>query len=128
MPLASPRLVFPALLGLLFACSAHAAAPLGVEVSNAIMKRYTPTIDAMGHNGWDHSNSVVLHGMEKIYGRTGDKAYLQYIQAFADQFINADGSIKALHASMDGMHPGVLCLIWGPVSYTHLTLPTIYSV
>jgi unsaturated rhamnogalacturonyl hydrolase len=114
MTLASPRFALRrahcVLLGLLLACSAHAAAPLGVAVSDAIMQRYTPTIEAMGNYGWDHSNSVVLHGMEKIYGRTRDKAYLQYIQAFADQFINSDGSIKALHASMDGMHPGVLCL------------------
>lgn len=104
------RVISPAILSLLFACSAHAAPPLGVDLSNAIIKRYSPTIEEMGRNGWDHSNSAVLHGMEKIYRRTRDKAYLNYIKAFADQFIDSDGSIKALRPNLDGIHPGVLCL------------------
>lgn len=97
------------LFGLLLAGSA-VAAPLGVDVSNAIMQRYTPTIEKMGGYGWDHSNTVVLHGMEKIYQRTQDKAYRDYIKGFADQFIASDGSIRAMQPKLDGMHPGVLCL------------------
>jgi unsaturated rhamnogalacturonyl hydrolase len=86
------------------------AVPVGVELSNAILQRHTPTIDAMGGYGWDHANSAVLHGMEKIYLRTGGKAYLAYIKAYADQFIGADGSIKSPKLNLDGIHPGVLCL------------------
>lgn len=104
------RVIAATVLNLLFACSALAAPPVGVDVSNAIIKRYSPTIDEMGRNGWDHSNSAVLHGMEKIYRRTQDKVYLNYIKAFADQFVANDGSIKALQPNLDGMHPGVLCL------------------
>lgn len=89
---------------------AIAAPPVGVALSNAIVQRHTPTIDSMGGYGWDHTNSAVLHGMEKIYLRTGDKAYLAYIKAYADQFIGSDGSIKSPKLNLDGMHPGVLCL------------------
>ncbi len=95
---------------LLTASSVGAAAPVGTELSNAIIKRYGPTIDPMGGYGWDHANSAVLHGMEKIYLRTHDKAYLNYIKAYADQFIGSDGSLKAPKLNLDGMHPGVLCL------------------
>ena len=45
----------------------HANTSIGTELSNAIIKRYSPTIDNMTHHGWDHSNSVIIHAMEKIY-------------------------------------------------------------
>jgi unsaturated rhamnogalacturonyl hydrolase len=64
----------------------------------------------MGHDGWDHSNSIILHGIEKTYNKTHNKKYLKYIKAYADSFINKDGSIKGLTPTLDGMHPGVLCL------------------
>jgi unsaturated rhamnogalacturonyl hydrolase len=112
-----PSLLLSGLLSALLLPSLPlAAAPspadgaLGPRLSTAIMQRYTPTIDAMAHNGWDHTNSAVLHGMEKVYRRSHDKAVLDYIKAYADQFINNDGSINGLHANLDGMHPGVVCL------------------
>ncbi|GGY81831.1 unsaturated rhamnogalacturonyl hydrolase YteR [Cellvibrio zantedeschiae] len=82
----------------------------GNWLAGSIVKRYTPTIDAMTHHGWDHSNSAILHGIEKIYLKNHDKKYLRYIKAYADQFVNADGSIKGLLLTLDGMHPGVICL------------------
>lgn len=82
----------------------------GEWLANSIIKRYTPTIDAMTHHGWDHSNSAILHGIEKIYLKHHDKKYLKYIKAYADQFVNTDGSIKGLLTTLDGMHPGVVCL------------------
>ena len=63
----------------------------GEWLANAIVKRYSPTIDVMTHHGWDHSNSAILHGIEKIYLNNRDKKYLKYIKAYADDFINADG-------------------------------------
>lgn len=84
--------------------------PIGVWVSNAIIERYQPTIDTLTHHGWDHSNSVVLHGIEKIYAKTENVQYLDYIKKYADDYINEDGSIKSLLTTLDGMHPGVICL------------------
>lgn len=82
----------------------------GIKFSNAIIDRYQPNIDAMTHHGWDHSNSIILHGMEKVYARTNDQACFQYIKSFVDSFVSADGTIKGLRPTLDGMHPGVLCL------------------
>lgn len=82
----------------------------GEWLADAIVKRYSPTIDVMTHHGWDHSNSAILHGIEKIYLNNHDKKYLKYIKAYADEFINADGTIKELFTNLDGMHPGVVCL------------------
>lgn len=83
---------------------------VGVSVSNAIIARYQPTIDAMTHHGWDHSNTAILHGIEKIYRHQPDQKYLAYIKTYADSFIQNDGSINGLINTLDGLHPGVVCL------------------
>jgi unsaturated rhamnogalacturonyl hydrolase len=48
--------------------------------------------------------------MEKVYARTNNKAYFNYIKSFVDSFVSDDGTIKGLRPTLDGMHPGVLCL------------------
>ena len=83
---------------------------LGEKFSESIISRYQPTIDVMTHKGWDHSNSIILHGMEKIYEHNRNPAYLNYIRSFADAFINADGTIKGLAPALDRIHPGMICL------------------
>lgn len=83
---------------------------IAVNLSDAIIKRYQPTIDALSHHGWDHSNSVVLHAMEKVYQRTKNTNYLNYIKAYANDHISPDGRITGLLNTLDGLHPGVLCL------------------
>ena len=83
---------------------------LGEQFAASIISRYQPTIDVMTHKGWDHSNSIILHGMEKIYEHTKNPAYIKYIQAFVDSFIITDGSIKGLSPALDRIHPGMICL------------------
>lgn len=83
---------------------------LGEQFSQSIIRRYQPNIDVMTHKGWDHSNSIILHGMEKIYEHTNNPAYLNYIRSFADAFINADGTIKGMAPALDRIHPGMICL------------------
>lgn len=83
---------------------------IGSQLSSDIIQRYQPTINAIAGNGWDHANSVVLHGMQKIYEKNNDPALLNYIRAYVDDYVNADGSVKGMYAALDGMHPGVLCL------------------
>jgi unsaturated rhamnogalacturonyl hydrolase len=64
----------------------------------------------MTGSGWDHANSTILHGIEKVNQRHPNSAYVSYIKAYADAFVNDDGSIKGLRDTLDGMHPGVVCL------------------
>lgn len=82
----------------------------GVKFCDAIIERYQPSIDVMTNKGWDHSNSIILHGIEKIYTKTNNPAYLKYIKAFVDSFVAGDGSITGMKAELDGIHPGLLCL------------------
>src|SRR6476620_5851709 len=83
-----------------------------VKFSNAILSRYTPTINAMTSKGWEYSNTIILHGIEKVYNNVNDVNYLNYIKSFIDTYLNADGSFKATVTlvSLDRIHPGVSCL------------------
>jgi unsaturated rhamnogalacturonyl hydrolase len=89
-----------------------ASATWSVKFSNAIISRYQPTINAMTSKGWEYSNSIILHGMEKVYMQTNDPAYLSYIKAYIDSYLNADGSFKAgvTLVSLDRIHPGISVL------------------
>ncbi|MDO3385453.1 glycoside hydrolase family 88 protein [Gilvimarinus sp. SDUM040013] len=83
---------------------------VGVWLADAIVERHQPTIDALTHHGWDHSNSIVLHGIEKIYAQYRKPTYFRYIKRYADEYIDDEGNISGLLTTLDGMHPGVICL------------------
>ncbi len=55
--------------------------PVGTRLADNIIQRYQPTINVMTHHGWDHSNSIILHGIEKIYLKTQNENYLTYIKS-----------------------------------------------
>tara|TARA_R110000868_G_scaffold220806_2_gene472265 strand:- start:15269 stop:16222 length:954 start_codon:yes stop_codon:yes gene_type:complete len=96
---------------------------IGTELINAIIWRYQPTINVMTQKGWDHSNSIILHGMEKIYLQNKDPKYLAYIKKFVDDFVDENGFITDLKTELDGIQPGVLCLFLyqetGELKYKH---------
>lgn len=90
--------------------TAYSNKNLGTEICDTLLLRYQPTINTMTKKGWDHSNSAILHGMEKVYQNNPNKAYLNYIKAFADQYINEDGHISELQDQLDRMHPAIIAL------------------
>jgi unsaturated rhamnogalacturonyl hydrolase len=86
-----------------------------VKLSDAMISRYTPTINAMTSKGWEYSNTIILHGMEKVYNNlpaASYTSYLNYIKAYADTYINTDGTFKTGVSliSLDKIHPGITCL------------------
>ncbi|MCV9385401.1 glycoside hydrolase family 88/105 protein [Reichenbachiella ulvae] len=82
----------------------------GEQLAEAILYRYQPHINTMTNKGWDHSNSIVLHAMEKLYAQNHKVEYLDYIQRFVDEFVKPDGTLVEMHTELDGIHPAVLCL------------------
>lgn len=83
---------------------------VGTELSDALIQRYQPTINTMTKKGWDHSNSIILHGMEKIYANHPKPQYLAYVKAFADSYIEQDGTIHHLENELDKVHPAINAL------------------
>ena len=82
-----------------------------VKFSNAIISRYQPNINAMTGKAWEYSNTIITHGMEKVYNDVTDSVkYLNYIKAYVDAYVNSSGAITASLTSLDRVHPGISCL------------------
>lgn len=48
---------------------------------------------------WSYTHGLVLSGMEHLYRTTGDEALVDYIQAYADHFIDAEGNIESFEVT-----------------------------
>lgn len=64
----------------------------------------------MTGKGWEYSNSIVLHGMEKVYDNTRDTIYRNYIKTYIDSYVSSTGVVSGLGTTLDKIHPGILCL------------------
>lgn len=49
-----------------------------------------------GAYSWSYTHGLVLLGMEQLFSQTGNAEFAEYIQAYADHFIDADGNIDTL--------------------------------
>jgi unsaturated rhamnogalacturonyl hydrolase len=82
-----------------------------VKFSNALIFRYQPTVNALTAKGWEYSNTIMTHGMEKVYNQVPDSVkYRNYIKAYIDAYVNSSGVINATINSLDRAHPGISCL------------------
>lgn len=61
------------------------------------MKRYPEAyqIDEKKEPKWDYVHGLVLTSIEKLYKKTNDKKYYDYIKGYADATIDKDGVIKS---------------------------------
>ena len=60
------------------------------------MKRFPEAwmLDFFKAPKWSYPNGLVLKGAEEVYKKTGKKEYFDYIKGYAEEMVNADGSIK----------------------------------
>ncbi len=76
-----------------------------VELCDSVMARYTP--ETFG--SWQYPQGLFLEGMWRVYQRTGDTAYYNFIKDWVDRFVSdsgLDGSIPL--DRLDNMMPGLL--------------------
>lgn len=89
-----------------------------VKFSNAIIARWPLAgggINTMTGKGWEYSNSIMMHGMEKVYNDVPTAAYLTYIQSYIDGYVNGSGAFISATTlnTLDKIHPGIVCLfLW----------------
>ena len=58
---------------------------------------------------WQYPSGLFLEGMWRVYQRTGDARYFNYIKIWTDQFVASDGTLNLRGqtlASLDNMMPG----------------------
>ena len=76
-------------------------------VVDSTMKRFTPA--TLG--SWGYQTGLYLYGQYLVYKRTHDKTYLDYIKAWVDRFVDADGKVSNSFNSLDSMQSGNLLVL-----------------
>ena len=76
-------------------------------VVDSTMKRFTPA--TLG--GWGYQTGLYLYGQYLVYKRTHDRAYLDYIKAWVDRFVDANGHVANSFDSLDSMQSGNLLVL-----------------
>lgn len=88
-----------------------AANTWSVKFSDAIIARWPTTINNMTGKNWEYSNSIITHGMEKVYLANPTPAYRTYIKGYIDPWLNATGGFVGVSlTSLDRVHPGISVL------------------
>src|SRR5690606_10232889 len=66
-----------------------------VRLANSIMHRNEKAyqVDHRTVPKWDYVHGVVMLGFEKLYEKTNDQKYYDYVKGYADTLINAEGTI-----------------------------------
>lgn len=77
-------------------------------VVESTMKRY-PTAADLG--SWGYAKALYLFGEYLVWKRTGDSRYLQYVKAWVDSHVDAQGNIDHNLDSLDAIMPGNLMLL-----------------
>ncbi|OMQ10488.1 glycoside hydrolase family 105 protein [[Flexibacter] sp. ATCC 35103] len=80
-----------------------------LTILNKYPKAYQ--IDGTEKPKWDYKMGLVLSGFEKLYQKTNDKKYIDYIKDYADEMIDAEGNIKKYDIkeyNIDCANPGKL--------------------
>lgn len=77
-----------------------------VEVSNMIIS--TKTAATVG--GWQYEEGLLLEGILRVYKRTGNQQYLQFISDWAQIHIAPDGTIDQPLNSLDNLMAGFMIL------------------
>lgn len=77
-----------------------------IAYADNLMARF-PDPDSIPHRAWCYTQGYVLSGFEKLFDRTRDRRYLDYLMTFVDKHVDALGSISGFRgASLDDMMAG----------------------
>jgi len=111
IPMNRVSLLIPCYLVSAMSFGQTASTTYSVRFSDAIMSRWPTTINSMTGKGWEYSNSIILHGMEKVYNDTANVNYLTYIKKYVESYVDSSGNFNfTLAQTLDNIHPGILCL------------------
>ncbi|WP_312418887.1 glycoside hydrolase family 88 protein [Epilithonimonas sp.] len=75
--------------------------PWSERMMQSEMKRFPEAwmLDFFKTPKWSYPNGLVLKAAEKVFKKTGNNQYFEYIKAYADELVNQDGTIKTYDLS-----------------------------
>ena len=74
------------------------------ELANTIINTRSTSVE------WDYTMGLMFEGILRVYKRTNDQRYLNFVQEWAGNHIMADGTIDTPINSLDNFLPGFLLL------------------
>ncbi|WP_414618069.1 glycoside hydrolase family 88 protein [Dyadobacter sp. 32] len=85
--------------------------PWSVRMADSFMTNHKDSI-LVGKNTfarWDYEQGIMLKALERVWYRTGEGKYFDYIRKDLDQYVRADGSIRTYKfddLNLDNIPPG----------------------
>jgi unsaturated rhamnogalacturonyl hydrolase len=80
-------------------------------IADTVMRRY-PEADLYPYKSWSYPQGFVLWGFIRLYEKTGEKKYMEYVLDFCDKHAGQDGRLTAFTGvSLDDMMTGSI-LVW----------------
>ena len=70
--------------------------PWSVRMADSFITNHKDSI-LVGKNTfarWDYEQGIMLKALERVWYRTGEGKYFEYIRKDLDQYVKADGSIR----------------------------------
>ncbi|MBQ6239010.1 MAG: glycoside hydrolase family 88 protein [Firmicutes bacterium] len=81
------------------------------KMAETLMARF-PDPDTYPFASWTYPQGFMLWGIIRLYERTGDPVYLDYVRKYGEEHVSGDGSVAGWDGgSMDDMMPGSV-LAW----------------
>ena len=85
--------------------------PIAIALADTVMARY-PDPDAIPWRRWCYVQGYALQGFDRLYEYTGHRPYLDYLLRFADQHVDAEGTLSGFRGdSLDDIQPGVALVL-----------------
>lgn len=77
--------------------TSFAQKPYSVQMAESFMTWHKDSITVKPNKpaGWDYEQGLVLKALEKVWYRTGDGKYFEYIRKDLDRYVQKDGSIRS---------------------------------
>lgn len=61
--------------------------------SDCFSLNYTTVPAGPSPKFWEYTYGVALYGLQKLYDRTGNQDYFQFVKKYVDRYVNAEGTI-----------------------------------
>ena len=83
----------------LISIASFAQQPYSVKMAESLMHTHADSITVKPGKpaNWDYEQGLFLKALEKVYERTGDAKYFQYIQKNINSFVDNKGNIRTYH-------------------------------
>ena len=82
---------------------------VGVSIADWMIAHY-PNIETLtAKTSWEYTNGMILSGFVKLYQKTGNTNYINYVKTWVDKYVNSSGVInRSSTYSLDVTQPAAL--------------------